>query len=562
MNLSNPRRAPIVVAALLVALATDSRAQVTTLTSVAADGTQSDRDCDVHAVSSDGRYVLFSSASTLLVPGTTTTFRHVFLKDRTTGGVELLSVDDQGVEANADCKNPRMSDDGTYVVFESAATNLVASDTNNKVDCFLRDRTSGHTEMVSVATSGVQGDADSTLPIVSGDGRYVFFTTGASNFSSVDDNNQADVYLRDRVAGTTTLVSVAVDGTAPNGYSVSDDLTPDGRYAVFECNAHDVVPNDPLTTHLKVLVADLASSTIEVASIASDGSWIQADCTGARIVSDGHLVTFETADLYVVPNDTNNATDVFVRDRTAGTTERVSLGPNGEEAQGFCSHGSMSDDGRFVVFETSAENWDPTDRNVAGDVYLRDLELGSTRRLSLSTDGQGSKWGCWNQALSRDGHVVVFEAGGDELDPNDHNGHTDVYVHERAPTPAASLHYGAGFPGRHGKVPTMDVEADPVIGEAIAIDVSDSSGVWTFGFLLVGLQSADVPTSWGCELLVADLALVVAVPLPPTGYQLDDDVPYDATFWGLSLYLQTLEVDPYAAHGVSATDGLELDFGH
>ncbi|MSR48091.1 MAG: hypothetical protein EXS13_13710 [Planctomycetes bacterium] len=155
--------------------------------------------------------------------------------------------------------------------------------------------------------------------------------------------------------------------------------------------------------------------------------------------------------------------------------------------------------------------------------------------------------------------MIVYSASGDELDPIDHNGKADILMHERAPTAATSSHYGAGFPGKLG-IPTADLASDPVIGAPIDLVVSNSSGIWTLGFLLIGATPLDLPAGWGGELLV-DPLVALPIPLPPIGYTLHDEIPYDAEFWGVVTYVQLLELDPWAAEGISNSDGIEVVFG-
>jgi hypothetical protein len=206
--------------ALSAAAAATASAQITSLQSVTADGTQGDKPSTAWGLSSDARFLAFSCATRKFVAGTSATREHCFVKDRVTGAIENDSVDSNGVEANFDVTDIRISRDGRFVVFASKATNLVADDTNAHEDCFLRDRQTGTTERVSLGPNGEEGDGDSWKPIVSSDGRYVLFTSAAANFTPFDDNGAWDVFLRDRVAGTTKLVSAL-----PNGYPPSSRAT-------------------------------------------------------------------------------------------------------------------------------------------------------------------------------------------------------------------------------------------------------------------------------------------------------------------------------------------------
>lgn len=532
-----------------------ARAQVTHLVSVAADGTQSDQQCLSAAISSDGRVVVFWSTTRLLVPGTQTTHRHCFVKDVETGAIELASVDSQGVEANDDVLDIRSAGSCDFVVFTSRATNLVEDDTNGVSDCFLRDRTTGVTERVSVGAGGVQGNAESFRPVVSADGRYVLFSTVASNFAPEDDNGTTDVYLRDRLLDTTTLVSVATDGTSGSGYSLASDLTPDGGRALFESNANDLVAGKG--GNRQVYLRDLATGTTEIASLTWDGQ-IAGDCYDARCSSDGRKVVFTSQSSSLVPHDPFVGYDVFLRDLDADTIEVASVGTDGQASNGDSEYGAISGDGRFVAFESISKSFDPTDTNDGVDVFVRDRRRDLTYRITLSTTGQQSRKGGGNPLVSADGHAFLFH-GGDELDPVDQNLVIDQFVHRLAPTDARRSHYGAGFPGNLG-LPALDVDADPVLGRPIDLSFTNSSGVWTVGFLVVGAAPTSVRGGWGGDLLVLP-TLFLPIPLPPTGYVLPVTVPNDAILWEQSAWLQAIEVDPFAPKGLSSTDGLELDFG-
>ncbi|MBL8839928.1 MAG: hypothetical protein JNL90_00180 [Planctomycetes bacterium] len=546
---------PLALLALLVA--PRAYGQVTSLVSTAADGTQADSPCSMGDLSDDGRYCAFVSRSRVLGPGTTTANLHVWVKDRATGAIELASLLDSGAELDRDCTRPRISADGRFVVFETAATNG-PGDSNGFFDCYLRDLDAGTTERVSVGPDGELGNGESRYPVVSGDGRYVLFTSFADNFSDVDFNGTADVFLRDRLLGTTTLVSVALDGTSASDYSEAYDLTPDGRFALFRSASTDIVAGS-IAHWNKVLLRDVVAGVTEQASLTWDGKFVAADCVDGRVTADGRYVTFTCGSQTVVPGDSNQADDVFLRDRVLGTTERVNVGELEQQDDRGGLRGRPSDDGRFVLFASAATNFASTDTNDAGDAYLRDRWRGETRHVSLSTEGLQSKSGGGNPELSADGRVAMFLSATDELVADDRNGVDDIVVHERAPSAATRSSYGAGFPGWQG-IPTVALADDPVIGRPIDLVVSNSAGSWTLGFVLIGGAPLDLPAGWGGSLLVDPVALL-PIPLPPTGYTLAEEVPYDAEFWDVVLYLQVIELDPGAFEGLSSTAGLEIRFG-
>ena len=199
----------------------NERASVDTL------GGDADAASSWSSVSDDGRFVAFASDASNLVAGDDNIARDIFAQDRTTGGTELVSIATDGTQGNTTSGTitagpPRLSADGRYVVFSSSANNLVESDNNAADDIFVRDRLNGTTELVSIDSSGpldsggVQGNDHSITPSISGDGRYVTFTSFADNLVEDDDNGTWDVFLHDRESGVTELLSVATDGTHGN----------------------------------------------------------------------------------------------------------------------------------------------------------------------------------------------------------------------------------------------------------------------------------------------------------------------------------------------------------
>jgi archaellum component FlaF (FlaF/FlaG flagellin family) len=165
--------------------------------SVATGGTQGNGDSFIPAISADGRYVTFQSIASNLVPGDTNSTFDVFVRDRRSGTTQRVNVATDGTQANGDSFSLAISADGRYVTFQSIASNLVPGDTNDRTDVFVRDLRSGTTQRVSVATGGTQANGDSDIPAISADGRYVAFESGASNLVPGDTNHSEDVFVRD-----------------------------------------------------------------------------------------------------------------------------------------------------------------------------------------------------------------------------------------------------------------------------------------------------------------------------------------------------------------------------
>ncbi len=452
------------------------------------------------ALSADGAFVAFASKATRLVAGDTNGRWDVFVHDRATGVTERVSVDSSGAEANADSRFPALSADGRIVVFESAATNLVAGDTNGRSDLFVHDRTTGITERVSVDSSGAQGnDASSERPALSADGSVVAFTSLASNLVAGDTNGASDAFVRDRGAGTTERASVDSAGNETDGLVVDGPaLSGDGRFVAFESDATDLVPND-----------------------------------------------------------TNGWDDVFVHDRWSRATERASVATSGAQAKAPCQLPAISADGRFVAFTTFAQNLVPGDTNVASDVFVHDRLGGFTDCVSVAPTGAPADWDSRLAALAGDGQVVVFASRADDLVAGVSG--WQVYARERCSALASWTNYGAGLAGSFG-VPTFTSQAFPAIGSALALDLANSSGVFTAALLFVGTQRAAIHSSLGGDLLLLPTTTLLIV-LPPTGTTLTANIPRDDAFCGLVVDFQALELDPGAQKGVSFTQGLELAIG-
>jgi Tol biopolymer transport system component len=265
------------------------------------------------SISADGRYLAFHWLASNLVTGDTNGTRDVFVRDRTAGTTTRVSVRTGGTQANGHSVSASLSADGRYVAFASAASNLVTGDTNGASDVFLRDRTGGTTTRISVRTGGTSGNSASYLPSISGNGRYVGFVSDASNLVTGDTNRASDVFLRDRTAGTTTRVSVSSAGAQGNQMSYNPPaITYDGRYVGFVSDASNLV-------------------------------------TG----------------------DTNRASDVFLRDRTAGTTTRVSVTNAGGQSTNMSGTPALSNDGRYVAFTSYASNLVGGDTNASWDAFVR-----------------------------------------------------------------------------------------------------------------------------------------------------------------------------------------------
>jgi Tol biopolymer transport system component len=389
------------------------------------------------AISADGRYVVFWSLATNLVPGDTHGSYDVFVRDRVNGTIERVSVDSAGVQGTGDSLDPSISADGRYVAFESQAPNLVPGDTNGSWDAFVHDRQSGTTERLSVDSGGVQGNNNSFDPCISADDRYVAFYSSATNLVSGDTNEVFDIFVRDRQGGTTERVSVDSSGVQADGESEVPSISADGRYVAFQSLATNLVPGDT-NGSWDIFVRDRQGGTTERVSVDSTGGQGDGNSYYPAISADGRYVAFYSLATKLVPGDKNRSADVFVHDRQRGTTERVSVDSSGTQGDGESRNPWISADGRYVAFESLATNLVPGDTNGIRDVFVRDRRSGTTERASVDSGGGQGNGDSGTPSISADGRYVAFHSFADNLVPGDTAGVYDVFIHDRAATSFSS----------------------------------------------------------------------------------------------------------------------------
>ncbi len=406
--------------------------------SVASDGTQGNRGSVEPSISADGRYVAFSSLANNLVSNDTNNWSDIFVHDRVTGQTTRVSVASDGTQGNRDSWSPSISADGRYVAFYSYASNLVSNDTNDYcslpthcADVFVHDRVTGQTTRVSVASDGTQGNSRSDFPSISADGRYVAFESVASNLVGNDTNNKDDIFVHDRVTGQTTRVSIASDGTQGNDLSSYSSISGDGRYVAFSSNANNLVSND--TNNIgDTFVHDRMTGQTTRVSVASDGSQGNRGSFEPFISANGRYISFNSRSTNLVSNDANLATDIFVHDRVTGQTTRVSVASDGTEGNSDSVYRqSISADGRYVAFGSSASNLVGNDTNNKDDIFVHDRVTAQTTRVSIASDGtQGNGLNDFS-SISGDGRYVAFYSDATNLVSGDTNDIGDVFVRDR-----------------------------------------------------------------------------------------------------------------------------------
>lgn len=302
------------------------------------------------------------------------------------GTTTRASVATGGTEANNPSELPSVSADGRFVSFFSGASNLVAGDTNGNPDVFVRNLADGTIERISVATDGTQAAGSSDYSSISADGRFVAFYSTATNLVNGDTNATSDIFVRDRQTNTTTRVSVADNGTQGNGSSDTPSISADGRFVAFSSTASNLVSNDT-NGLLDVFVHDRQSKTTERVSVPSAGGQANGVSAWPSISADGRFVAFLSSASNLVSGDTNGFDDVFVRDRQTGTTGLISKGLGGAAANGSSNSPSISADGRYVAFSSLASNLVSGDTNGGTDVFVYDRQTAAIILASVAADG-------------------------------------------------------------------------------------------------------------------------------------------------------------------------------
>jgi Tol biopolymer transport system component len=441
--------------------------------------------------STAGNLILNSNG--VAIPSLFPASMNVYLRDRTNGTTRLISVNLSGTGGGNGNSWPQgISTNGQYVLFESVASDLVANDTNNASDVFVRDLLNGTTMLASASLYGGTGNGVSRHSVMTPDGRYVAFVSAATNLVAGDTNQISDVFVRDLQSSATTLVSVgatSTNSTTLTSSSESPVITPDGRYVAFSSTATNLMPGvttageiylrdltTAQTTWVSVNARSIAYSLLGTSnvisycpSISSDGNFVAFEtttnppnfnanglilrqytqtsgtdivCTNANVTA-GPLGDFYTLDMTpdgrfisFVANVWGNSpavnTAIYLWDAQTGTNTLVSMNrDSGLVSDGICSSPLVSSNGQFVAFVGSGTNL--VANSLAGEfhVYLRDQQAGITKLVDGDTNGVGSGVSPTTfPGLSADGRCVVFDCANGNLVPNDRNHAEDVFVRD------------------------------------------------------------------------------------------------------------------------------------
>lgn len=540
---------------LLLATTGVAVAQTTERLSVSSTGVEGNAASSLEeSISADGRFVAFQSDATNLVAGDTNGVRDIFVRDRATATTTRISVSSAGQQANAASFRPSISADGRWVAFESDASNLALGDGNGWTDVFLHDRVTGVTTLRSVSSAGVQGDRISYSPALSADGQWLAFGSQASTLVALANNFVGHVFLHQVATGATTLVCVTPTGALENSKSGNPFLSADGRYIAFDSQSTNLTPGLTTAFHSNVFVRDRVAGVTGLVSAATGGSEGNGSSQFASISANGRVVAFQSQANNLVPGDTNNLTDVFARDLVLGVTERVSVSSTGAQSTGgsdaLYQPPGLSSDGRFVAFTSWATDLVP---GAIGwqSVYLRDRALGKTSFVALSTSGQQANGTSSQPAMSSDGRFVAFQSQASNLVPGDTNGVLDMFA--RGPLATTWTNLGFGLAGLKG-VPSLLGSGTLVTGAPMSVQLLSAR---PSSPALLAISTSSTPIPLYCGTLVAfPITTTIALATDATGAFLLALPSWPSGLSGSTTYWQVGVLDAAAACGVAWSNAL------
>lgn len=392
-------------------------------------GVEADSNSINSDLSADGRFVVFNSLATNLVHDDSNQTWDIFRRDRLNGQTKRISLSQAGEQADGASLEPVINSDGRYIAFSSSASNLIDSDTNGAKDVFLVDNDTGLVQRISVSADGAEADADSESPAISAGGRYIVYVSAANNLVANGlDSGVKQIYWRDRLSGATRLVSFGVGGAAGNADSLHPSISDDGQVVVFESAASNLVANDS-NGHSDIFLYRIAEDSIVRVNLSNHGEQANEISVTPEVSGNGLFVVFASNATNLVDNDSNGFRDVFVVDVAENRIERINVNNNGEQANGsvFTSPG-LSGDGRFVVYYGSATNLVENDNNAAWDVFLYDRLQQRTELVSKNATGDFGNGSSFEPTITSDGHYVVFGSQANNFVAEDNNGAWDIFL--------------------------------------------------------------------------------------------------------------------------------------
>jgi Ca2+-binding RTX toxin-like protein len=510
-------------------------------------------------LSNNGRYAVFESYANNLVVGDTNGVEDVFLKDLQTGAVQRISTSTDGQEGNDGSYWANISEDGRYVLFQSNASNLVVGDTNGVTDLFLKDMQTGTLQRISTAADGAESNDSVSDASISADCRYIVFSSWASNLVANDTNNSCDVFIKDLQTGEIQRISTSTAGGQGDGDSARKNppiFSQDGRYVIFSSDAGNLVAGDT-NGMTDVYRKDLQTGNIQLVSASASGVIGDADSGSHYSVSasaDGRFIAFESEATNLVPGGANidpwgsQMVDLYLKDMQTGAIRCVSTDENGVRGNGWSEAPALSADGRYLVFKSDATNLMPYDINRNCDMYIKDLQTGVVQSLSVNSKSMQGSGALGIPTITVDGHSIVFESAA-ALTSGDLNTVSDVFrvsnpftTDAGIDTVQASISYTLGdgienltLTGSGAINGTGNALNNVMVGNSAANILNGGAGDDTYQFSAGGGADIVVDSSGTDQLVLGAGILVSGVTASRSGSQVkliispSDSVTFDET---------------------------------
>ena len=495
----------------------------------------------------------------------------VYRRDPGVGTTVRAILGLNGAEPDGDVAEPHVTPDGLFVLFSSDATNLVSNDTNDEYDAFVLDVKAGTIERVSVDSAGRQSKLGGVGESMTGDGRFVVFTSRSDHLASSDSNDTVDVFLRDRKLQTTICVSLNSNGDdTGNGDSFGGTLSKDGSLVAFDSRADDLVKSDT-NASLDCFLRDVANDATSRVSLGEGGHEISHGAFDAHLSPSADWLAFGSfSDDVLVAGTDLFVTQVYLRSLESGEVLLVSRSSAGEVGDDTCSRIGLAirsdpdGDEPVVIFDSFAGNLVPDDTNFKRDCFVARPLRGAIQRVSVDSDGveadRGTAIGS-GLALSPDASSACFTSASDDLAAGGDNDIEDVF--QRGLCWVTCAESGVGRAGKGGFVPRLFGHGGSCEQSAYSIHVTDGLGS-TFGYLWIGLGSAN-GTLFGASFYI-DLAqpfwLVPILLQGPPGQAGKGTLDVDGTnvegLGSFDVFLQCMFVDTAAVRDVSFTNLLTV----
>lgn len=378
------------------------------------------------SISADGRYIAFTSYANNLVLNDNNGFCDIFIRDNHLNTTKRISISNTGEEGNGNSFEPSISSNGRYVAFTSYATNLVPDDNNGFSDVFIYDLFLNITKLVSISSKGEQGNQNSHGASINGNGHFIAFTSFATNLVTDDTNEASDIFIRDMVSATTKRCSVSSKGSQGNFDSADPSISDDGQFISFTSSANNLVAEDSNECADIFVYNQLGG--IEIVSISNKGEKGNYDSCKSSINGNGNYVSFISWADNLVDGDGDRWQDLFVYDRLLKKTERIAPIVHWDEGESFYGAAAISADGNCIAF-VSRPFLIYNDLPIyIFNIFAHNRRTNTTEWISVSPSGEGGNYHSMNPSINADGSHIVFESEADNLVEIDTNSAIDIFL--------------------------------------------------------------------------------------------------------------------------------------